>query len=255
MLQRDLEGNGIAEAPQETAASQRSTPVAPRAVAVVKGIAPRRPRRLVLVQRSHEKVETAVDEEGFLVNTSGEGVFETIREPDIEIPEVRDSSAAIREGFRHLDDENVSVLFETRANVLKTVPHFLKGPYRTAMRIALTEASCGDKFRRVRGWKLFLLLPRVLLARKPRGNLIREIDQPFLSVLPREVDRIDQSERARCRGCVHGQVPPIKASKCRHRKTGSASTNVGPDGANFLPADRHWKRRRSHQGHSKLCKR
>ena len=79
----------------------------------------------------HEEVETAVDEEGSVVNTRGEGVFETIREPDIEMPEVRDSSAAIREGFRHLDAENVSVLFETRANVLKTVPHFLKGPYRT----------------------------------------------------------------------------------------------------------------------------
>ena len=89
--------------------------------------------------------------------------------------EVRASSAAIREGFRHLDAENVSMLFETRANVLKTVPPFLKGPYRTAMRIALTEASCGDEFRHVRGWKLFLLLPRVLLARKPRrGSISRE---------------------------------------------------------------------------------
>ena len=171
MLQRDLEGDGIAEEPQETAASQRSTPVVPRAVEV-KGIAPRRHRRLVLVQGSHEEVETAVDEEGSVVSTSGEGVFETIREPDIEMPEGRDSSAAIREGFRHLDEENVSMLFETRANVLKTVPHFLKDPYRTAMRIALTEASCGDEFRRVRGWKLFLLLPRVPLSRKPGGGLI-----------------------------------------------------------------------------------
>ena len=143
----------------------------PRTVEV-ESIAPRRPRRLVLVQGSHEEVETAIDEEGSVVSTSGEGVFETIREPDIEMPEVRDSSAAIREGFRHLDAENVSVLFETRANVLKTVPHFLKGPYRTATRIALTEASCGDEFRRVRGWKLFLVLPRVLLSRKPRGGLI-----------------------------------------------------------------------------------
>ena len=48
VLQRDLQGDGIAEVPQETAASQRSTPVVPRAVEV-KGIAPRRPRRMVLV--------------------------------------------------------------------------------------------------------------------------------------------------------------------------------------------------------------
>ena len=126
--------------------SARSTPVVPRAVEV-KGIAPRRPRCLVLVQGSHEEVETAVDEGGSVVSTSGEGVFETIREPDIEMPEVRDSSAAICEGFRHLDAENVSMLFETRANVSKTVPHFLKGPYRTAMRIALTDCTHGGKLR------------------------------------------------------------------------------------------------------------
>ena len=64
------------------------------------------------------------------------------------------------------------MLFETRAHVLKTVPHFLKGPYRTAMRIALTEASCGDELRRVTGRKLCLILPRVLLSLKPRGGLI-----------------------------------------------------------------------------------
>ena len=102
MLQRDLDGDGIAEVPQETAASQRSTLV------VLGGIAPRRPRRLVLVQGSYEEIEAAVDEEASVVSTSGEGVFETIREPDIEMPEVRDSSAAIREGFRHLDAEKLA---------------------------------------------------------------------------------------------------------------------------------------------------
>ena len=55
VLQRDLEGDGIAEVPQETAASQRSTPVAPRAVEV-EGIAPRRPTRLVLVQGSTRRL-------------------------------------------------------------------------------------------------------------------------------------------------------------------------------------------------------
>ena len=50
------------------------------------------------MQGSYEEIEAAVDEEASVVSTSGEGVFETIREPDIEMPEVRDSSAAIREG-------------------------------------------------------------------------------------------------------------------------------------------------------------
>ena len=127
MLQRDLEGYGIAEVSQETAASQRSTPVVPRAVDV-KGIAPRRPSRLVLVLGSREEIETAVDEEGSVVSTSGEGVFETIREPDIELPEVRDSSAAIREGFRHLDAENISHVVRNTCQCVEDRATFLEGP-------------------------------------------------------------------------------------------------------------------------------
>ena len=227
MLQRDVEGDGIAEVPQEAASSHRSTPVVPRAVEV-EGIAPRRPRRLVLVQGSHEEVETAVDEEGSVVSTSGEGVFETIREPDIEMPEVRDSSAAIREGSRHLDAENVSMLFETRATVLKTVPHFLKGP------VSHRDEDCthGGKLRgrvpsRQREETVFASAQGAPFPKATRRfDQSREIDQPFLSVVPREVGRIDQSERARCRGSIHGQVPPIKASKCRRRKTGSARAQM-----------------------------
>ena len=86
------------------------------------------------------------------------------KEPDIVMPEVRENSAAIREGFQRLDAENFTTIFEIRADVLKTVPHFLKGPYRNAVGIALSEAGSGDELRCVRGWKLFLLLPRMLLS-------------------------------------------------------------------------------------------
>ena len=144
------------------------------------------------------------------------------------MPEVRDSSAAIREGFRHLDAGESQHVVRNTCQCVEDRATFLGGPVSHP-----DEASCGDEFRRVTGWKLFLLLPRALLSPKAtrRFDQSREIDQPFLSVLPREVDRIDQSERARC---VHGQVPPIKASKCRRRKTGSASTNVGPVGRTFF---------------------
>ena len=40
------------------------------------------------------------------------------------------------------------------------------------MHIAMTEATCDEHVRRSRGWKLFLLLPRMLLSRKPRGGSI-----------------------------------------------------------------------------------
>ena len=47
---------------------------------------------------------------------------------------------------------------------MKAVPRFLTGPFRNALNIALAEATMGNRVqdlaRQVRGWKLFLLLPR-----------------------------------------------------------------------------------------------
>ena len=52
----------------------------------------------------------------------------------------------------------------------------MKGAYRSAMRVALTEIdqgrSDGDASRSSRGWKLFLLLPRLLLHKPPRGGQV-----------------------------------------------------------------------------------
>ena len=57
--------------------------------------------------------------------------------------------------------------------MMKSVPRFLRGPYRLAMRVALEEMVAGYRShnltRQERGWKLFLLLPRMLLHRGPRG--------------------------------------------------------------------------------------
>ena len=59
---------------------------------------------------------------------------------------------------------------------MKAVPRFLTGPFRNALNIALTEATVGNRVqdlaRQERGWKLFLLLPRLLLHRRPRGGVI-----------------------------------------------------------------------------------
>ena len=52
----------------------------------------------------------------------------------------------------------------------------MKGAYRSTIRVALTEIdqgrSDGDASRSSRGWKLFLLLPRILLHKLPRGGLV-----------------------------------------------------------------------------------
>ena len=57
---------------------------------------------------------------------------------------------------------------------MKAPPAFLKGAYRSAMRFALEEADAarerGHNITLERAWKLFLLLPRLLLQRPPRGG-------------------------------------------------------------------------------------
>ena len=60
--------------------------------------------------------------------------------------------------------------------MMKSFPKFLVGPYRAAMRFAMTEnemaANSGDELRCTRAWKLFLLLPRMVLHKPPRGGLL-----------------------------------------------------------------------------------
>ena len=82
--------------------------------------------------------------------------------------ESRGVTPAIRAAVVELDTVDLVVEFSQRASVMKTVPHFLRGPFRSAMRLALEEANEFNENRRERGWKLFMLLPRLLLFRPPR---------------------------------------------------------------------------------------
>ena len=60
--------------------------------------------------------------------------------------------------------------------MMKAVPRFLWGSFRIALKLALEEVAAGslanDRLRQERGWKLFLVLPRMLLHRPPRGGLL-----------------------------------------------------------------------------------
>ena len=53
---------------------------------------------------------------------------------------------------------------------------FLAGAFRIALRTALEDpvlgGDTGDEVRQIRGWKLLLLLPRLLLSKPPRGGTI-----------------------------------------------------------------------------------
>ena len=75
-----------------------------------------------------------------------------------------------------LDIVNVQDVFSRRACVMKAVPAFFKGAYRSAMRVALQEVVSGmevdNPSRITRGWKLFTFLPRLLLTKLPRGGKV-----------------------------------------------------------------------------------
>ena len=90
-----------------------------------------------------------------------------IVEPSLVLRDVRENSRDIRAVFVALDAVDLGTVF-----AMKSVPHFLRGAYRCAMRIAMEEATQPDLRRSERGWKLFMLLPRMFLHRPGRGGNI-----------------------------------------------------------------------------------
>ena len=130
------------------------------------------------------------------VGSEGEPpVLSEEEEYDEEVPFRLPGVATFRAAFASLDVVNLTEEFDQRATVLKTVPHFLKGPYRIAMRVALQEIGEGSRgmepVREERGWKLFLLLPRMMLrSTTERNDTAVEIDPPVCIVRQRKVDRI-----------------------------------------------------------------
>ena len=102
---------------------------------------------------------------------------------------------ATRVGFVSLDRVDLISIFKLRASVMKSPPKFLRGAYRSAIRVALTEAdqgiAAGDEVRLCRAWKLLVLLPRMLLHKPARGRLIpKEKLKERFNFSPREGGRI-----------------------------------------------------------------
>ena len=86
----------------------------------------------------------------------------------------RSLTPAVRASLVWLDEVDLDAVFMRRAVVMKTVPKFLRGPYRSAMRVAMEEAVHENDQRREQRWKLFFLLPRLLLFRPARGGDIHK---------------------------------------------------------------------------------
>ena len=104
----------------------------------------------------------------------------TINDVSLEAEDVSEApllfGAAARAAMERFDDVDLESEFLDRACVLKSPPNFLRGMHRCAMRFALTEADrcreSGDQVGLTRAWKMFMLLPRILLHKPPRGGQI-----------------------------------------------------------------------------------
>ena len=94
----------------------------------------------VLVDREHAEEDVEEVDDGASVVS---GVEDPVQEETVplDLPEVRDNSPHIREAFRRMDRVVVENIFRRRAVVMKTIPFFLRGPFRVTLRIALAEAN------------------------------------------------------------------------------------------------------------------
>ena len=93
-------------------------------------------------------------------------------EPDEELEGRASGAAVLRGAFVSLDQIDLADTLKRRPCVMKSVPRFLKGAFRNALQIAIEAANSSDESVAERGWKLFMLLPRMLLHRPARGGLV-----------------------------------------------------------------------------------
>ena len=159
-LDSELEGpmppaEALVEPTRESESDTESVRVVPR-------------RRLVLQFARDEDSNNGSGDE----HQRSEPVEEELNEDLLFTPQTR----AMSNGFEGLDEVSLGEVFEVRAQVMKTVPNFMKGVFRGGLKMSLEEILKGrarsDSVKEIRGWKLFFLLPRLLLFRPPRGGLV-----------------------------------------------------------------------------------
>ena len=118
-----------------------------------------------------------------------------VLEPEVMVDDIV-VGRAVREAIRGLDALDISAIFSRRASVMRSPPKFRSGAFRSAMRVALNEIVTGverhDESVQCRGWKLFMLLPRLLLFRPPRGGNIskQQLQERFSAFSRGEWDQL-----------------------------------------------------------------
>ena len=155
--------------------------------------------------------------QGPVLPSRDEFVATTVVDSGAESDIVSSSGSGFREepGHGHLkcdcfasfDEVDLEGIFLVRACVMKSVPAFLKGACCSVMRVALREADrerdSRDLVGQTRVWKLFLLLPRLLLHRPPRGGLVptrRVVAAVVIVVMTRNEGRTGRVGTSSCLG-------------------------------------------------------
>ena len=142
-------------------------------------------RRLVIVSLPEQEVFSDNDTESLSGASQVEEVpmFEpTPFAPPVALEPRRRQMA---DAFTTLDPVDLKEVFKCRANVIRVVPHVVRGAFKLAIRAALEEVIAGhemhNEVRMGRGWKLLMLLPRMLLNRPRRGGHIprRQLENRF----------------------------------------------------------------------------
>ena len=139
-----------------------------------------RPRKRLVLVSQHSDDRRGHDRE-WDSDTDTVGGTSDVEVTDVVAPTVEEAPvpmdvrvwAPVR-AFTSLDAINLTHLFEHGARLMQSVPHVIRGAFRMALRVACQEILDGmeanSEVRTVRGWKLLLLLPRMMLFRPNRGG-------------------------------------------------------------------------------------
>ena len=107
-----------------------------------------------------------------------EAFREEIDVEEVEVPLPRWPRRMFMDGLRSLDGVDICQIFRRRAMVMKSVPKFMQGSFQGVLKATMEEVNAVRLARDVlcqsRAWKAFLLLPRLLLHKPPRGGLIQK---------------------------------------------------------------------------------
>ena len=105
-----------------------------------------------------------------------EGVVPEVIDVVAPRPQVRTNSEICAESWERLDEVDLDDLFLQKIPMLKTCPRFLRGRLRHCFGVALRERHraklAGDRVAEVRAWKLFGMVPIMLLRRTKHSGTI-----------------------------------------------------------------------------------